>query len=291
VKGPELLNKYIGASEKSVRDLFDRATAAKPCILFFDEFDSIAPKRGHDSTGVTDRVVNQMLTQMDGAEGLDGVYVLAATSRPDLIDPALLRPGRLDKSLLCNMPDMDERAEILNALRRKVTLSDEVDVTEYARLTEGYSGADLQALVYNAHLDAVHASITESENDRARDAELATTPEGTVSTPSYTSFGGAPDQTVLSRAEEAARTKRMETIMASFGHTKSRKERAGPARKAKPVVLDQHLRQSLTSTRPSVPPEERYRLAQIYRAFVDDRSGDLPVPPEGSGIGIRASLG
>lgn len=79
VKGPEILNKYIGASEKSVRDLFERANAAKPCVLFFDEFDSIAPKRGHDSTGVTDRVVNQMLTQMDGAEGLDGVYVLAAT--------------------------------------------------------------------------------------------------------------------------------------------------------------------------------------------------------------------
>jgi peroxin-1 len=79
VKGPEILNKYIGASEKSVRDLFERAQAARPCVLFFDEFDSIAPKRGHDSTGVTDRVVNQMLTQMDGAEGLEGVYVLAAT--------------------------------------------------------------------------------------------------------------------------------------------------------------------------------------------------------------------
>lgn len=130
VKGPEILNKYIGASEKSVRDLFERASAAKPCVLFFDEFDSIAPKRyicqslksvyttliqflrGHDSTGVTDRVVNQMLTQMDGAEGLDGVYVLAATSRPDLIDSALLRPGRLDKSLLCDMPDEGEREDV-----------------------------------------------------------------------------------------------------------------------------------------------------------------------------------
>jgi peroxin-1 len=95
--------------------LFERAQAAKPCILFFDEFDSIAPKRGHDSTGVTDRVVNQLLTQMDGAEGLDGVYVLAATSRPDLIDPALLRPGRLDKSLLCDMPDEQERLEVKQA--------------------------------------------------------------------------------------------------------------------------------------------------------------------------------
>jgi len=112
VKGPEILNKYIGASEKSVRDLFDRARAARPCVLFFDEFDAIAPKRGHDSTGVTDRVVNQMLTEMDGAEGLEGVYVLAATSRPDLIDGALLRPGRLDKSLECGMPTRQEREEV-----------------------------------------------------------------------------------------------------------------------------------------------------------------------------------
>lgn len=112
VKGPEILNKYIGQSEQSVRDLFERASAAKPCVLFFDEFDSIAPKRGHDSTGVTDRVVNQMLTEMDGAQGLDGVYVLAATSRPDLIDPALLRPGRLDKSILCDMPAESDRREV-----------------------------------------------------------------------------------------------------------------------------------------------------------------------------------
>ncbi|OUM60389.1 hypothetical protein PIROE2DRAFT_32646, partial [Piromyces sp. E2] len=159
VKGPELLNKYIGASEKSVRDLFERAQAAKPCVLFFDEFDAIAPRRGHDNTGVTDRVVNQMLTQMDGAEGLDGVYVLAATSRPDLIDPALLRPGRLDKSLLCNMPDLEERIDILNALSRKLELGPSVDVTELAKKCEGYSGADLQALLYNAHLEAIHEQL------------------------------------------------------------------------------------------------------------------------------------
>ncbi|XP_032847246.2 peroxisome biogenesis factor 1 isoform X2 [Tyto alba] len=107
IKGPELLSKYIGASEQAVRDIFNRAQAAKPCIIFFDEFDSIAPRRGHDNTGVTDRVVNQLLTQLDGVEGLEGVYVLAATSRPDLIDPALLRPGRLDKCLYCPPPDQD----------------------------------------------------------------------------------------------------------------------------------------------------------------------------------------
>ncbi|KAK7534397.1 P-loop containing nucleoside triphosphate hydrolase protein [Phyllosticta citricarpa] len=164
VKGPEILNKYIGASEKSVRDLFERAEAAKPCVLFFDEFDSIAPKRGHDSTGVTDRVVNQLLTQMDGAEGLSGVYILAATSRPDLIDPALLRPGRLDKSLLCDMPDEEERLDVLKAVTRKLRVAPEVlddaqtqhSLREVARRTQGYSGADLQAVAYNAQLEAIH---------------------------------------------------------------------------------------------------------------------------------------
>lgn len=163
VKGPEILNKYIGASEKSVRDLFERAEAARPCVLFFDEFDSIAPKRGHDSTGVTDRVVNQLLTQMDGAEGLSGVYVLAATSRPDLIDPALLRPGRLDKSIICDLPDLDDRLDILQALGKNLSLSQDIldatdpheSLAEIARRTEGYSGADLQAVIYNAHLEAI----------------------------------------------------------------------------------------------------------------------------------------
>ena len=106
-----------------------RAQSAKPCILFFDEFDSLAPRRGHDSTGVTDRVVNQLLTQLDGVEGLDGVYVLAATSRPDLIDPALLRPGRLDKCLYCGIPTkvrLQQRSilffSILETLRSEFSL-------------------------------------------------------------------------------------------------------------------------------------------------------------------------
>jgi peroxin-1 len=105
VKGPELLSKYIGNSEQNVRELFNKAEKAKPCIIFFDEFDSLAPKRGHDSTGVTDRVVNQLLTQLDGIEQLDGVYLLAATSRPDLIDQALLRPGRLDSFFYIGYPE------------------------------------------------------------------------------------------------------------------------------------------------------------------------------------------
>ncbi|XP_053718211.1 peroxisome biogenesis factor 1 [Synchiropus splendidus] len=159
IKGPELLSKYIGASEQGVRDVFQRAQAAKPCILFFDEFDSLAPRRGHDSTGVTDRVVNQLLTQLDGVEGLQGVYVLAATSRPDLIDPALLRPGRLDKSLYCPPPDLDARLEILKALSAGVPLAPDVDLEQLAAATEKFTGADLKALLYNAQLEAVHCSL------------------------------------------------------------------------------------------------------------------------------------
>ncbi|RKP37956.1 P-loop containing nucleoside triphosphate hydrolase protein, partial [Dimargaris cristalligena] len=156
VKGPEILNKYIGASEQSVRDLFKRATAAKPCVLFFDELDSVAPRRGHDNTGVTDRVVNQFLTEMDGAEGLSGVYVLAATSRPDLIDPALLRPGRLDKALFCNLPDRSERLDILTKVARTMRMDADVDLDHLADRTDGLTGADLQAVLYNGYLEAVH---------------------------------------------------------------------------------------------------------------------------------------
>ncbi|XP_058152958.1 peroxisomal ATPase PEX1 [Dasypus novemcinctus] len=159
VKGPELLSKYIGASEKAVRDIFIRAQAAKPCILFFDEFESLAPQRGHDNTGVTDRVVNQLLTQLDGVEGLQGVYVLAATSRPDLIDPALLRPGRLDKCVYCPPPDQVSRLEILNVLSNSLPLADDVDLQHVASVTDSFTGADLKALLYNAQLEALHGRL------------------------------------------------------------------------------------------------------------------------------------
>ncbi|VDM74280.1 unnamed protein product [Strongylus vulgaris] len=104
VKGPELLSKYIGSSEENVRSVFERARASAPSIIIFDELDSLAPRRGNDATGVTDRVVNQLLTEMDGAEGLEGVFVIGCTNRMDLIDPALLRPGRFDHLLECGVP-------------------------------------------------------------------------------------------------------------------------------------------------------------------------------------------
>ncbi|EIN06461.1 AAA-domain-containing protein [Punctularia strigosozonata HHB-11173 SS5] len=281
VKGPEILNKYIGASEQSVRDLFERASAAKPCVLFFDEFESIAPKRGHDSTGVTDRVVNQMLTQMDGAEGLDGVYVLAATSRPDLIDSALLRPGRLDKSVLCDMPNLDERREILESISKKMHMSSDVDLDEWARLTDGYSGADLQALIYNAHLDVIHSSIPVSNG-----AALNTPDDASYL--KFVKLGRQGGKSVLSRAQETAMQRRLAQMLSSS----SRTARFSAPRETTPKqeITDTHLRRVLQTTRPSVAPEERQRLQFIYHDFVDDRSGDLPRPPEPLGIGIRATL-
>ncbi|KAI5123096.1 hypothetical protein M0805_001452 [Coniferiporia weirii] len=300
VKGPELLNKYIGASEKSVRDLFDRASAAKPCVLFFDEFDSIAPKRGHDSTGVTDRVVNQMLTQMDGAEGLDGVYVLAATSRPDLIDSALLRPGRLDKSLLCDMPNFEERKEILQVVSKKITVSPTVDWDALATVTEGYSGADLQAIIYNAHLDVVHSTLAEKREGtgpraKGKGKEVATT-DGSVEADDeprvdYFMFGGSEETPHRSRAEEAALQRKLRMIIASRSSSNLEDEISTPQpEKLTHEVTDAHLHRSLASTRPSVSSEEQSRLRRIYRAFVSDRSGEMPMPPDAGTVGSRATL-
>ncbi|EPS73989.1 hypothetical protein M569_00769, partial [Genlisea aurea] len=142
-----------------VRDIFAKAAAAAPCLVFFDEFDSIAPKRGHDSTGVTDRVVNQFLTELDGVEALTGVFVFVATSRPDLLDGALLRPGRLDRLLFCDFPSPAERLDILKVVSRKVEMGDDVDLGEIARMTEGFSGADLESVVWDAQLEGVHEVV------------------------------------------------------------------------------------------------------------------------------------
>ncbi|KAH8827941.1 P-loop containing nucleoside triphosphate hydrolase protein [Flagelloscypha sp. PMI_526] len=278
VKGPEILNKYIGASEKSVRDLFERASAAKPCVLFFDEFDSIAPKRGHDSTGVTDRVVNQMLTQMDGAEGLEGVYVLAATSRPDLIDSALLRPGRLDKSIFCNMPDIEEREEILRAVSRKVTMDPDISLAEIAKETEGFSGADLQSLIYNAQLQIIHNTLASTDSVLERESDRLEPSLGL--------------HCVATKAENAALEQRLRQIQ--LNSNKARSSR--PAAKAitrnqrQPTINDEVLAQALASARPSVSSLERHRLERIYEAFLAERSGELPVPPGESQVGTRSSL-
>lgn len=156
VKGPELLDKYVGESERAVRQVFERARSSSPCIVFFDELDSLCPKRGSDSGGggVSERVVNQLLTEMDGLESRRSVFVIAATNRPELIDPAMLRPGRLDKLLYVPLPTPEDRVSILKALAKKVQLGSDVDLDVIAcsKRADGYSGADCAALLREAGL-------------------------------------------------------------------------------------------------------------------------------------------
>ncbi len=149
VKGPELLNKYVGESERSIRQVFERARMSAPCIIFFDELDSICSHRGEDGNSHNSRIVNQFLTEMDGLEGRQRVYVIAATNRPDSIDPAMLRPGRLDKLIYVQLPTTQERYDILKKQTMKTKLSPDVDLFEVASdlRCSNFSGADISNLV------------------------------------------------------------------------------------------------------------------------------------------------
>jgi transitional endoplasmic reticulum ATPase len=160
IKGPELLSKYVGESEKAVRETFRKARQAAPTIIFFDEIDSIVPPRGAAfDTGVTERVVSQILTELDGLEELKNVVVIAATNRPDMVDPALLRPGRFDRFIYIRPPDLAEREAILKIHLKGKPLSDEVDIKELARRTEGYVGADIEAICREAAILALRDCI------------------------------------------------------------------------------------------------------------------------------------
>ncbi|KAI5073337.1 hypothetical protein GOP47_0011350 [Adiantum capillus-veneris] len=152
VKGPELLNKYVGESEHSVRALFARARSCSPCIIFFDELDALAPRRGTDGNAVAERVLNQLLSEMDGSDKRKGIFLIGATNRPDMIDPAVLRPGRLGKLLYIPLPDGEGRLSILKTLTARKPISSDVDLLSIAvnKLCEGLSGADLAALVNEA---------------------------------------------------------------------------------------------------------------------------------------------
>eukprot|EP01069_Polyplicarium_translucidae_P001473 Polyplicarium_translucidae@DN1676_c0_g1_i1.p1 len=156
VKGPELLNKYVGESEKAVRQLFARAKLSSPCIVFFDELDALCPVRGSGGgSQVTDRVVNQLLTELDGVSDRKGVYVVAATNRPELIDPAILRSGRIERRVSVPPPSVASRREILRTLTASAPLRDDVDLQDVAHQTERYTGADLAAVVRNAKMKAL----------------------------------------------------------------------------------------------------------------------------------------
>jgi len=164
VKGAELLDKWVGESERAVRELFRRASDASPALIFLDEVDALAPRRGGSSdAGVGDRVVAALLTELDGVEPLRDVVVLGATNRPDLIDPALLRPGRLERLVYVPPPDADARAAILRSTARNTPLSADVDLDALAGELEGYSAADCAALIREAALSAMRESLEATE--------------------------------------------------------------------------------------------------------------------------------
>ena len=169
VKGPEIFSKWVGESERAIREIFRKARQVAPCVVFLDEVDAIAPMRGMSigDSMVTERVVSQLLTEMSGIENLEGVVVIGATNRPDILDPALLRPGRLDRLIYVPPPDFMSRLEILKIHTRNMPLAEDVDLEELARATEGYSGSDLEVLVREAGMMALREDIN-TENVRMR---------------------------------------------------------------------------------------------------------------------------
>lgn len=160
VKGPALLSRWVGDSERAVREVFRKARQASPCIVFFDEIDALAPARGSlDGSPATDRVISQLLTELDGAEELRGVMVLAATNRPDLVDPALLRPGRFDLHLKLQAPGRDDRRAIFAVHTRGMSLARDVELDALAEATEGLMGADIAAICRQAAMAAIRETV------------------------------------------------------------------------------------------------------------------------------------
>lgn len=175
IKGPELLTMYFGESEANVRDVFDKARHSAPCVLFFDELDSIAIHRGSrvgDAGGATDRILNQLLTEMDGLSAKKTIFVIGATNRPDVIDPALLRPGRLDQLIYIPLPDESSRLQIFKARLRKSPVSKDVDLAALAKLTVGFSGADITEICQRACKFAIKEEIEKSiEREKVKNPE------------------------------------------------------------------------------------------------------------------------
>jgi AAA+ superfamily predicted ATPase len=288
VKGPEILDKYIGASEQKVRDVFERAQAASPCVVFFDEFDSVAPQRGHDNTGVTDRVVNQLLCYLDGVESRKNVYVVAASSRPDLIDAALLRPGRLDKAVLCGLPNREERVEILQAHCRNVTVAADVDVPTIADRTENWTSADLAGLVSTANLSAVQRAL---EHEVARAATKRTAQaqadNATISSGLEWADGVAPAgfdpasvAALLALADDQRSGKAVGATAAASVVADQDEHAANEAR-----VTMNDLLEGMSRTRCSLSETERVRFDRIYDSF--SGGGKKPVEPPGSRVTHR----
>lgn len=161
IKGPELLSKWVGESEKAVREVFRKAKLASPCIIFFDELDSVAPRRGSVNTdsGVTERVISQLLTELDGLSSSKDIVLIAATNRPDILDPALIRPGRIDRLCYVPPPSVQEREEILKIFVKKMPLAKDVNIHLLAEKTDYFTGADIESLCREAAIRALRENI------------------------------------------------------------------------------------------------------------------------------------
>jgi transitional endoplasmic reticulum ATPase len=164
VKGPSLLSKYVGESERGVREVFRKAKQAAPCIVFFDEIDALVPTRGGgDDSHVTERVIGQFLSELDGVEELNGVLILGATNRPDILDPALLRPGRFDLQLEIGPPDLAARKEILRIGLRDKPLAGEISIDALAEQSEGLNGAEIRSICTRAAWAAIREALKERD--------------------------------------------------------------------------------------------------------------------------------
>ena len=172
IKGPELLNKYVGESERAIRSLFIRAKNSSPCIIFFFLLYALVPKRSQENNNSSERVVNQLLTEMDGLEDRKQIFIIAATNRPDIIDPAMLRPGRLDKLLYVPLPDFNDRCSILETITKHLKLDKDIELNKINmdKRMEGFSGADIAALVREAQLHALKR-LTEKEKEKIKKGE------------------------------------------------------------------------------------------------------------------------
>jgi transitional endoplasmic reticulum ATPase len=167
IKGPELLSKWVGESEKGVREVFRKARQAAPCIIFFDEIDAIAPVRGGEfgDSHVTERVISQLLTELDGLEELRGVVVIAASNRPDIVDPALIRPGRFDRLLYVPLPDYESRLQIIKIHTHLMPLADDANIATLSKMTDGYTGADIASFTSAAAMIAMKEHIAKYHQD------------------------------------------------------------------------------------------------------------------------------
>jgi transitional endoplasmic reticulum ATPase len=165
IKGPEIFSKWVGESEKAIREVFRKARTAAPAVIFFDELDSVVPRRGmgFGDSGASERVISQLLTEMDGLETLTDVIVIAATNRPDILDPAILRPGRFDRMVYVPPPDQAIRLQIFEIYTKNMPIAKDVDLEALAKLAKGYSGADIEAMCREAGMYALRKGGDETQ--------------------------------------------------------------------------------------------------------------------------------